>query len=522
MYEYIHPKGAAKRMIAKQQLKAIKEIDVRNSGYDAGGASRKKNSMKGFIASSRTPQEDIDLNLDILRQRSRSLFMTAPVATSAIKTNRTNVIGSGLKLKSRIDFQRLGISQEDAVKWERMVESEFALWADSKFCDSQQLNNFYELQQIAFMGWLINGDCFAAIEHVNPLSYMPYGLRLHLIESDRISNPGGWGDYLNLNEKWENGNRIYNGVEIDDRGTVVAYHICNSYPNSKLYIDKKWVRVKAIGDKTGNPNILHIMDAERAEQYRGVPYLAPVIVTLRQLTQYTEAELTAAVINGIFSVFVTTQSGNEDMDFSGAMDDDDKVGNGGDDLQLGAGLINFLGPNEKVEIADAKRPNVNFDSFASAMCKYIGAALEIPYELLVKNFTASYSASRAALLEAFKAFKMRRTWFANDFCQPIFELWLSEAIARGRIQAPSFFNDPSIKKAWCGSEWNGPAQGQIDPMKEVNAARIRVQEGFSTRERETIEINGGDFGRNVDQALIESKKIMAVKELLSDKKGAEN
>ena len=78
----------------------------------------------------------------------------------------------------------------------------------------------------------------------------------------------------------------------------------------------------------------------------------------------------------------------------------------------------------------------------TALAKYVGAALEIPVEVLTKNFVSSYSASRAALLEAWKAFRMRRSWIAADLCQPVYELFLSEAIARGRIHAPGFFLDP--------------------------------------------------------------------------------
>lgn len=101
------------------------------------------------------------------------------------------------------------------------------------------------------------------------------------------------------------------------------------------------------------------------------------------------------------------------------------------------------------------------DGFVTSICRQIGAALEIPYELLLKNFTSSYSASRGALLEAWKMFKMRRDWLSNGFCQPIYEEFLAEGIAKGRIYAPGFFADPMARKAYCGAEWNGPSQGQI-------------------------------------------------------------
>lgn len=166
--------------------------------------------------------------------------------------------------------------------------------------------------------------------------------------------------------------------------------------------------------------------------------------------------------------------------------------------ELGPGMVNMLNPGEKVEIADAKRPSTNFDAFVTALSKYIGAALEIPVELLTKNFMSSYSASRAALLEAWKAFRMKRAWLAADFCQPIYEIFLIEAISSGRLKAPGFFLDPMIKKAYSGAQWNGPAQGMIDPVKEVNAAKERISIGISTRQKETIEMTGGDFEATIN------------------------
>jgi lambda family phage portal protein len=473
---------------------------VKNSGYSESGASRIKKSMRGWTAQSRTPQEDIDFNLYVLRQRSRDLYMGSPLARSAIQTNRTNVVGSGLKLKSRINFKYLGITQDQADEWEMDTEREFGIWADSVWCDALRLNNFYELQQIALTSWLMNGEGFALIKDAERKPWMPYSLRLHLIEADRISNPNYIsGDIIPIVTA-NNGNRIINGIEIDSDGAIAAYHVCSHYPNS--FIDFKlweWARIEAFGRLTGQPNILHLMENERCEQYRGVPYLAPVIEALKQITRYTEAELMAAVVTAFFTVFIKQNGTTTELPFNDVIQPEQKVETDSNAYEMGAGTVNMLGPGEEAQFADPKRPASGFDAFVTSMSRQIGAALEVPYELLSKAFTASYSASRAALLEAWKAFKMRRTWFANDFCQPVYELWLSEAVARGRVNAPGFFVDPAIRKAWCQADWNGPAPGQLDPVKEVQAATMRVGQGFSTRERETIELTGGDWDRNITQ-----------------------
>ncbi len=506
--EVVNPAAAVRREHDRFKLQTIRSI--RNSGYDESGAARNKNSMRGWLASSKTPQEDIDKNIPILRQRSRSLYMSAPLAVSAIKTNRTNIIGEGLKLKSTIDAEFLGLTPEQATEWQQTAEREFKFWAGSKFCDSTRVNNFYEIQQVACMSWLMNGDACILLEYEKPSRAFPYGLRIHLIESDRVSTPHTTGNnvYLYATNP-DNGNRIFNGVEVDKNNRVVAYHVCNTYPNSNLYAKKEWKRVKAFGDRTGAPGVLMIFETERAEQYRGVPYLAPVIESLKQLTRYSEAEMMAAVINGIFTVFVTSENGTSEFGFTGVVDEEDRVSDDDINYEIGSGLVNVLNPGEKIEIADAKRPSSNFDAFVTSLAKYVGAALEIPVEVLMKSFMSSYSASRAALLEAWKAFRMKRAWIAADFCQPVYELFLSEAIAKGRLHAPGFFLDPLIRAAYCGAQWNGPAQGMVDPVKEVSAAEKRIQIGISTRQRETTELLGGDFESNVAQLARENQIMQA-------------
>lgn len=515
--EAVSPAAALRRETARWKLQSIRAFQ--NSGYDESGAARNKNSMRGWRASSKTPQEDIDKNIPVLRQRSRSLYMSAPLAVSAIKTNRTNIVGEGLRLKSTIDADFIRMTPDQAADWQRRAEREFGLWAQSKFCDSTRVNNFYEIQQVACMSWLMNGDACVLLEYEKPTRTLPYGLRIHLIESDRVSTPNSTGNnvYLYATNP-DNGNRIFNGVEVDGNNRVVAYHICSTYPNSNLYSKKEWKRVKAFGEHTNVPNVLMIYETERAEQYRGVPYLAPVIESLKQLTRYSEAEQMAAVINGFFTVFIKSTRGTSEIGFTGVTDEDDRIADGDRNYELGPGLVNVLNPDEEIDIADAKRPSSNFDAFVTSLAKYVGAALEIPVEILTKQFSSNYSASRAALLEAWKAFRMKRAWLAADFCQPVYEIFLTEAIANNRLKAPGFFLDPLIRKAYCGAQWNGPAQGQIDPVKEVNAAEKRISIGISTRQRETIEMMGGDFDSNVAQLARENQMMKAAGLLASGTK----
>lgn len=491
-----------------------------NKGYGEAGASKKKRVFKAFTAKSGSPQEDIDKNNYTLRQRGRMLYMSSPVATSAVKTHRTNTIGIGLRLNPKIDARLLGLSIEEAAEWKRIVKKEFDIWAAKKqHCDATKMNDFYSMQQLAFSSWLTSGDVFVLKKQGEVTKMNPYSLRLHIIEADRCSTPRGLcaGAYLNTTKGTaQNGNAIFDGVEIDKDGAVEAFYFSNYYPDDVSGLNQmKWTRVEAYGKETGLPNVCHIMTSERPDQYRGVTLLAQIIEPILQIRRYTESEIEAALIESFYTAFISTDADASEMPFNDIESDED-VPKGEDEYQLGPGTVNILEPGESVTFGDPKRPASGFDGFVNAVCKQMGSALEIPADLLLKQFNASYSASRAALMEAWKSFKMYRDWFTNDMLKPIYEMWLSEAIARGRVSAPGFFENPIVRQAYLNSEWVGPSQGQLDPVKEIQAEVLAVQNGFTTREAATIKLNGGDFYDNVDLLIREQEVINELKQKESE------
>lgn len=503
---------------AKHVIHSKSALRVVNKGYSDAGASYTKKALKGFLPNSGSPHEDINENNYTLRQRSRMLAMSAPVCASAIKTNRTNVVGNGLRLKSTINRNALGMSQEQAEEWQKKTEAEFALWATKKQgCDATGMNDFYGIQQLCLTSWLMSGDVFAVVKRSDRTPLLPYGLRLHVIEADRIRTPQDKGIIMSMSQtkgQAENGNTIFDGVEVDKSGMVQAYYIANTYPYENLIeaAETKFTRVEAYGKKTGLPNILHIMESERPDQYRGVPYLAQVIEPMLQIKRYTEAEIMAAVVQSFFTAFITTEAGANDMPYNEVGGDGvEEVSHDPNEYEMGPGTINMMEPGEDIKFGTPTHPNTGFDVFIRSMCVQVGAALEVPADLLLKEFNASYSASRAALLEAWKSFRMRRVWLTNDLCKPVYEIWLTEAVALGRISAPGFLTDPLIRQAYLGSEWIGPSQGMLDPTKEIQAAVMAIENGLSTHEQEAIKLNGSEFTANADKLTIENEKMRALK-----------
>lgn len=487
-------------------------------GYSEAGASLDRRALKGFRPSSGSPHDDINRNNSTLRQRARMLYMASPIATSAIQTNRTKTVGTGLTLKSMIDSDLLGMTPEQAKAWQKKTEAEWKMWATKKQnCDAIGMNNFEGLQQLALKSWLLSGDVFAVMKREPGTPLNPYGLRIHLVEADRVCTPNSYGGYsmLNMTEgkvpdgQPGAGNKIYDGVEVDGSGKIAAYYICSSYPNPLFTEEIKWTRVEAYGKKTGMPNILQIMDSERPDQYRGVPYLAQVIEPLLQLRRYTESELMAALVQSFFTAWIVTKTdaaaipfgevGAGDIDGSVPGENPDEVSQHENEYEMGPGTVAHLADGEDIRFGNPNIPTAGFETFVKTICKIVGAALELPYDVLVKEFNSSYSAARGALLEAWEAFKMRRKWFVDDFCQPVYELWLAEAVALGRIKAPGFFDDPLIRQAWCGTRWIGPVAVSLDPKKEAEAALMLVNRGIKTHDQVTREQSGGDWEANAEQ-----------------------
>ena len=503
------------------------------SGYSDAGASGTRRALRGFLAWSGSPARDIDDNNMTLRQRSRMLYMGAPIATGAVRTVRTNVVGTGVVPRPRVDAKVLGMTAEQADEWADAARREFALWAsDRRSCDAAGLNDFWELQQLVVQSWLMSGDAFAVVRRRKGSAMRPYTLRLQLVEADRVSTPWEAGAgaskrgvtsmpfAVTTGENPENKNPLFDGVEVTKSGEVAAYWVCNHHPWETGSEPTEYARVQAVSPKTGLPLVLHVMESERPDQHRGVPYLAQAIEPLLQMRRYTNAELDAAVIQASFSAFVKT-SDPTDNPFNevGSGVPGDTASNLSDDeneYELGPGTINFMDPGEDVTFADPSRPNSGFEGFIKAMATQVGAALEIPRDLLLKEFNSSYSASRAALLEAWKAFRMRRSWLVSDFCRPVWELFVSEAVASGRLEAPGFFTDPVRRAAYLRCEWIGPSQGQLDPTKEINAELTAVSAGITTREAAAERINGSDWDDNVRRLARENEALASAQPAAPD------
>jgi lambda family phage portal protein len=446
----ISPRAGLRRLESKVRLDAAFRFFGRG-GYDGAKsdrpALREYNPMRGDADSA------ISGDVGSLRDRAQDLARNNGIVTGALSTHCMSIVGPGLVPHPRIDRDLLGLSKEQAEAWQLQAERIFWAWGGKPHCDLSRRNNFSMLTNLVLRSWLESGDVIG-IRRFKPRDGDPLALKIQLVEAARVSNP-------NFSA---NTDRLIDGVEIDDDGAPVAYHVADAYPLSRYGSlgPTEWKRVAAYGADSGICQVLHVFKQDRPGQTRGVPIFAPVIETLKQLSRLSEAELMASVINAFFTVFVKN-SGLEDTDLlqdqgNAATARGTSSANPTPEIRMGSANIVTLNQGEDVAFADPKRPNANFDPFFRSFLSQVGVAIDLPHELLIKQFTSSYSASRAALLEAWRGFNTRRSWLVDLFCQPAYEWMIGEAVARGLLSRRASstiqsFAPPGAKRSGLGRRW---------------------------------------------------------------------
>ena len=485
-------------------------VSAPRMSYGSHGASQTLNSMVGWIIDAGNAEDNIDLYSSTLRKRARDLYAGGGLARSGPETLTTSVVGWGILPKPKIDGDFLGMTDEAREEAEKAIAREFRLWAGNTMCDATRRQNFYGIQQLAFLSMLMSGDVFALFG-MKENKRTPYQTTIRLLEADRICNPDSSGD--SEGTATDSGGRIVDGVETDQEGTVIRYHVASRSPiaendSSELI----WTAIDAFGSDTGYPNILHVMTYERPEQCRGIPFVAAEIEQLKQFTRYMNAELAANVVSAMLTCFITSDQDDGSFGMQDAVNKEDKVTDDDISLELAPGAVYSLPPGKKIETVNPLRSNSQFETFVNTCITVIASSMGIPKEVLTKKYESNYTAARAALLDFWRTVKVYRTRFNDDFNQPIYEQWLSEAVATGRIDAPGFFDDPAVRQAWCGCVWMGASMGHVDPKKEVAAAESRIANNITTQEQEAAEYNGNDWAANIRQR---KKEVAAAQELTS-------
>jgi len=454
----ISPVWAAKRMAARFSIdKAL--------SYKGADTSRLRNDWIIGTDSS-TPDA---WTLSTLRSRSRDLNRNDPVASGATETMSVNIVGQGLRPQARLRADRLGISKKRAKDLTKAAESIWQEWCPD--ADAANRLSFDEIQFIAIRKIIEDGE-ISALPIMTNEPWRKIKRCLELVEARRLTSHDD-----------------PNGIKLGRRGEPLSYTFKSTHPKTF----KTTYKTIAARDDRGRKKVIHAFPTKRPGQIRGIPVFAPVLTYFKDLADYMEAEVVAARVAACLAVFIT----KGDSMTAGALSMGDTTDAAGNRIQgVEPGMVSYLDVGENINVVDPKRPGDSFSPFIESILRMIGMAIGMPYELLVKDFSkTNYSSARAALLEGRRHFMSWRHWFAQKFCQPIYDLVLEEAFLRGHFDAPNFYDNrvEYTRALWIGGGW-----GWVDPVKEVESSNRAIKYNLSTLAEEAA-AQGRDWEEVLEQ-----------------------
>ena len=461
------------------------------------GASLSARELSSWRPVAGSADADLLDELPTLVSRSRDLVRNHGVASGAIQTLVDNVVGTGLRLSALPDYKALGRDKTWADDWSRQTEALWRSWADSTECDAARSLTFTGLTTQIFRSGLINGEALALPLWL-PNRGQRFATTLQLVEPDRLGSP--------VDRRTDT--RLRAGIEVDAYGAPMAYWVAKTHPGDRyLGSGLTAVAYERIPTMTrfGRRRVIHVHDKERTGQNRGKPILTSILPLFKMLDHYERSELQAAVVNAMIAAFIETPLDGEAISelFGGSAHDYLAARNEWQ-VKLQGGAVIPVFPGDKVAPFTPSRPNAAYGSFVENVLRHIGTGLNLPFELLMKDFSkTNYSSARAALMEAWRFFLGRRAWLATYWARPVYELWLEEAIHQGLIDAPGFYQHPAL---WTRCKWIGPGRGWIDPVKEVKASKLRLDIGLSTLEDECA-TQGLDWEEVLEQRAREQTKL---------------
>ena len=263
------PRTALKRALARQSFEAL------SRGYDGAAKGRRTD---GWRAAGTSADTEVANASALLRDRMRDLVRNNPHAAKAISVLVNNVVGSGIIPRAASGNEKLDAE----------VNRLWALW--SARCDADGQLDFLGLQTLACRQMIETGEVLVRRRPRRASDGLDVPLQLQLLEADMLDG-GRNGDLAD-------GGRIVQGVEFDAIGRRRAYWLYAQHPGDNAVSLKRRIDSLAIPAA----DILHLYEKQRL-QVRGVPWGAPVMRTLRDLDDWTQAELvrkkTEACVVGI-------------------------------------------------------------------------------------------------------------------------------------------------------------------------------------------------------------------------------
>ena len=457
------PQRAIDRVLAREALRQ----------YDAASTDRLNSDWRPAYG---TAEQLATGQRDIIRGRARSAEMNSDLAESAVIAVLRNVIGQGIKPQAKVRSGKGKLNGNLNAK----IERAWAKWTEAKNADVRGLSNFYELQEMALRRMLYDGEIL--INKTAQGDYLP--LSIQLIEAENIGATG-----------MQNGkNNIINGVEVNEYGKPIAYHVYQSDPMGM----RSFNTLRLTTDQA-----FLLFKPTRPSQIRGVSHLALVLKRIHDIDEYMDADLIAARVSACFSAFITSANSGRQI---AMMQRDSK---GRPNMVMAPGTVQHLRPGESVSFADPKRNAGTASEYSATQTRRISSGLGMSADIVARNINGNFSAARQNLLEDQKTFRQLQEFVIAHFCMPIWRAFIDALYLAGELPADYLTNKDKYQEV----SWLAPGWSWIDPVKEVTANKEAIKSGLTTLE-EVCAASGRDWEEVLEQRKLEQDRAAELGVLL--------
>lgn len=457
-----------------------------------------------------------------LRARARQLYLESPLCHMVINRLVDWVIGSGLRLEAEPQesvLQAEGIKL-DTEAFNRSVESLWAVCASTSMFDLAGCDTLPKLMSTALREGKLGGDVLVLLHVLDGI------VKIRHIDGAFVANPpectiqyskDGSGNYDYVFNA--TGNRIRNGVEIDEYDRHIAYHVNTGLTS---------VRVEAKDTQGFVRAFLYYGSKPAAGEMRGTTTLAPVLEPVKTLDRYIRATAESAEERAKHVIFFEHDQYSVESDplvgiraratvaqpsaanlAAAAIPVDAQAKVIADDVAVSMNRqVTSLPRGVKAHALGSDTEN-NVPEFAEFHIDIICAAMNMPPDVAMGKYNDSFSASRMAGKTWEHTFMAERVDFTAQYLSHVYSLQVYLWVAQGRIKAPGYLaavnRNPIAMAAYTHSRWVGDMFPDIDPLKTVKYVREMLGKSFEhmplgTPERAAEILDNGDYDSILKQS----------------------
>lgn len=435
--------NALDRVIGWFSPKTAYERMCYRAGYMAAGTPRRHD---GWTPVDGSAEQVNSTSRELLRRKARDLERNSDIANSIVGAYVRNVVGSGFVPQADTGDEELN----------RKIEKVFNDWQKKENCDITGTQSFLEICNMVVRRYLIDGGILF-IKVYGGDGKIPFQL-----QSREVSDLDG--DMTRLYE--QRGNTIVGGVEVNEYGKPLAYHI-------KVLTGDGWdtgnkVRVEA-------NRVIALWQKHSPSQVREVTPMAVAINRVADTEDFIDTVSLKEKILACLAVFIKrlTPTGGNPL---GRTQKDTRTGY--DRTKLAPGIIQELQPGDDVQAVVPTGQATNTREMVSLFNRMVAAGQGLSYESVSRDMSqVNYSSARQGLLEDKKTYQRLQRFLIDHFLDEVYKEVVIAAVTAKVLDIPDFW---SKQEQYLTHTWTMPGWSWIDPVKEVNANKIAVQSGQDT------------------------------------------